>query len=670
MPGFSESDVFIEMRDGVRLAASLYLPERQGPWPALLEALPYRKDDVTASYRSEYERLAEEFGYAVARVDVRGTGSSEGLATDEYPVEEQKDMVQVIEWLAAQEWSTGNVGMFGTSYSGFNSIQVGMERPPALKAIVPIFATDDRYMDDVHYFGGALKGIDQIDYPTYMLAMNALPPVPTLAGEDWREQWRERFEGNEPWLITWMEEQTKGPYWDHGSLNTDYGSIQAATMIVAGWADGYRNNSFRTMERLQCPKRLLFGPWAHASTATSLPGPHIDLVPEMVRWWDRWLKGERNGIDEEPPIVLFARRSTRPAADLEEMRGEWRFEPGWPLERMKETPYELSSAQTDLVANADGLDALSVRGDVGWTAWISCAGHLPFGQPIDQREDEAYSLVYDWDPLEEELDILGHPRVEITLRSSVPVTYLDAKLCDVFEDGTSALVTRGLLNLTQRESRTDPSPLEPGEAYTVTLELEATSWIFEKGHRVRLDLAGADWPNAWSPPTPAEIAFRRGDATLVLPVLNGPTPVAERPTLPPVEKRTLEMGEGPTANTDTDAEARKGIVWRIDHDVLNRRTSTTIDHGGEPAEARPGTIVHEHYAGTLDVSTEDPGDAGAVGLGSFDIRWGDVHVKTEARLSLRSDASTYHLKMELDALENDEPKWSRSWERSIPRRLQ
>jgi putative CocE/NonD family hydrolase len=670
MPGFSESDVFIEMRDGIRLAVSLYLPERDGPWPALLEALPYRKDDVTASYRSEYERLAEEFGYAVARVDVRGTGSSEGLATDEYPVEEQKDMVQVIEWLASQEWSTGNVGMFGTSYSGFNSIQVAMERPPPLKAIIPIFATDDRYMDDVHYFGGAFKALDTIDYPTYMLAMNALPPAPSLAGEDWRERWRERFHGNEPWLITWLEEQTVGPYWRHGSLNTDYGSIQAATMIVAGWADGYRNNSFRTIERLQCPKRLLFGPWAHASPATSLPGPHIDLVPEMVRWWDRWLRDERNGIDEEPPIVLFARRSTKPRFDLAEMRGEWRYEPGWPLERMRETPYALSQARSDVVPNAEGRDLLTVRGDVGWTAWISCAGHLPFGQPIDQREDEAHSLVYDWGPLSEELDILGHPRVEITLLSSVPVTYLNAKLCDVFEDGTSALVTRGLLNLTQRESRTDPSPLERGKEYIVALELEATSWIFEKGHRVRLDLAGADWPNAWSPPTPAEIAFRRRDATLVLPVLNGPTPVAERPQLPPVERRTLEMGEGPTADTDSDAEARKGILWRIDHDVMNMRTSTTIDHGGEPAEAKPGTIVHEHYAGTLDVSTEDPGDAGAVGLGSFDIAYGDVHVKTEARLSLRSDASTYHLRMELDAFENDEPKWSRNWERSIPRKLQ
>ena len=203
--------IFIAMSDGVRLAATLYVPETGGPWPAILEALPYRKDDLTAWYRPEYVRLAEA-GYVVCRVDVRGTGSSEGVAEDEYPVREQGDLVEVIDWLATQGWSTGSVGMYGTSYSGFNSIQVAMERPPALKAIIPIYATDDRYADDVHYFGGALKALDLIDYPTYMVAMNALPPVPALAGPDWRARWEERVQTNEPWVIRWLEEQTFGPY--------------------------------------------------------------------------------------------------------------------------------------------------------------------------------------------------------------------------------------------------------------------------------------------------------------------------------------------------------------------------------------------------------------------------------------------------------------------------
>jgi X-Pro dipeptidyl-peptidase (S15 family) len=178
----AERHVWIPMADGVRLAASPHLLDTADPCPVLLEALPYRKDDVTAGDRTEYRRLAGEHGYAVARVDLRGTGSSEGVATDEYPPQEQADLCRVIDWLAAQPWSTGAVGMYGTSYSGFNSLQVAAERPPALKAIVAIYATDDRYTDDVHYVGGALRLLDLVDYPLYMVALKALPPVPALTG--------------------------------------------------------------------------------------------------------------------------------------------------------------------------------------------------------------------------------------------------------------------------------------------------------------------------------------------------------------------------------------------------------------------------------------------------------------------------------------------------------
>src|SRR3712207_3543833 len=173
------------MSDGAHLAATLYLPDGARPQPAILEALPYRKDDVTAYGTPEYRRLRDEGGFAVCRVDVRGTGSSDGLAVDEYPPQEQRDMCEVIAWLAAQSWCSGRVGMYGTSYSGFNSIQVAMERPPALAAICTIFSTDDRYTDDVHYGGGIRRALDLVDYPLYMVAMNALPPVPRLFGEGW-----------------------------------------------------------------------------------------------------------------------------------------------------------------------------------------------------------------------------------------------------------------------------------------------------------------------------------------------------------------------------------------------------------------------------------------------------------------------------------------------------
>lgn len=658
----AREDVSIPMPDGVRLAASLYLPETAGPWPVLLEALPYRKDDLTSHYGGEYERFAGEFGYAVCRLDIRGTGSSEGIPQGEYTAQELDDLEVTIAWLAAREWSNGNVGMYGTSWSGFNSLAAAMRRPPALKAICSIFASDDRYADDVHYFGGALKQLDLVDWPLYMFVENLLPPVPAIYGEGWREQWALRMREADPWSIRQLREQTYSDYWKQSSLREDYGSIEAATMLVCGWADGYKNISLRGMAHLRCPKRLLFGPWSHASTETCLPGPNADIVPEMARWWDRWLKDVDNGVDREPPIALFVRRPTKPAPDLKRMNGEWRFEPGWPLERSAEMPMPLGNAETPGRTRGH-LDALEVRGDVGWTAWISCAGGLPWGQPADQRPDEAYSIGYEWAPLEHEVEILGYPRLEVTVTSSAPVAYLSAKLCDVFPDGTSALVTRGLLNLTHRDSREEPAPLEPGVAYHVTFELEVASWVFEPGHRIRLDLAGTDWPNAWPPPGPVTLTVERSGSAIVLPTLDGPSPIAERPVLPAPtrEAHPLESSRG--------AEM-PSVTWRIEHDVVAKETRAVTAYGGvsERDERRPKT--EEWYEGTVGVSTEDPGRAWVRAHATNTLHFPEATVSGDVRWTIRSDAEAYDVELEAALTEEGKSVWSRRWQERIPRELQ
>jgi hypothetical protein len=646
---------WIPLSDGVRLAARLWLPDEL-PAPALLEALPYRMDDLTASYASEYERLCREGGLAVARVDLRGTGSSEGLAGDEYPPEERADLLEVIAWLAAAEWSSGRVGMYGTSYSGFNAIQLAIERPPALAAICAIYATDDRYTDDVHYTGGALRALDLVDYVLYMAALTVLPPVPRLFGDGWREEWLRRVDGCEPWLLRWLEQQCDGPYWRQGSLRPGYERIACPTMLVAGWADGYRNNTFRTFEGLRCPKRLVVGPWSHMSAAASLPGPRVDLVPELVRWFRRWLCDEENGVDEEPPIRVFVRRSTRPEPDLAEMRGAWRYESGWPLGR---------SRREVLVPHpSEGTDELEIRGDVGTSAWISCAGRLPWGQPLDQREDDARSCVYEWGPLEAELEILGHPAVSVRVTSTEPVAYLSAKLCDVFPDGTSALVTRGLLNLAHRLSSTSPEPLAPGVPTPVTIELEATSWVFEAGHRIRLSLAGADWPNIWPPPAPGTLALDRTALSLSLPVVDGDPPTHEAPAFASSRREDAHApeltGEQPP------------VEWRLERDVLGRESRAVVSHGSR-YQAEFGAKVEETYDGAVGVSTEDPGRAWARAACRYVIRWPEADCLTEARLDLRSDRDAYHVVVEVVAEELAETgsgRRERRFERTIPRRLQ
>jgi putative CocE/NonD family hydrolase len=651
-------DVFVSMPDGVRLAATLFRPGGDEPSAAILEALPYRKDDLTASYREEYHRLADEFGYLVCRLDVRGTGSSEGVARDEYTEEELEDLVRVIAWLASLEECTGAVGMYGTSWSGFNSLQVAMRRPRALKAICSIFASDDRYGDDVHYFGGAPKQLDLVDFPTYMVASNALPPVPRLAGDAWRARWHERLESLEPWALTWLEHQTYDDYWKRGSLREDYRAVEAATMLVTGWADGYTNIALRGFTELACPKRLLAGPWTHTSPETSRLGPNLDLVPEMARWWDRWLRGIDNGVERDPPIVLFARRPTPPDPELAEHRGDWRFEPGWPLERSREETLELSASTANRAG--DGPDQLAIRGDVGWTAWISCAGELPWGQPQDQRPDEAASLVYDWPPVEQELEILGHPRALVRVASSVPVAYLSAKLCDVHPDGTSQLVTRGLLNLAHRESREDPSPLVPGEPVDVAIELEVTSWVFEPGHRIRLDLASADWPNAWPPPRAGSLVVDRERSRLVVPALAGPSSIERRPVFPPPRP-----GHHPVRPPDGEA-----VTWRIERDVTGRQTRAVVRYGGQTEADDVAPPMVERYGGTVGVSTEDPGRAFVDAEAVYELRFSEARVQTASAVRIDSDADAYQVRIDLEAREGDEVVWSRRWERRITRNLQ
>lgn len=648
-----ERRAWIPTGDGVRLAARLWLPD-EVPAPALLEALPYRMDDLTSSYAAEYERLCREGRFAVARIDLRGTGSSEGIAVDEYPPQEQADLTDVIAWLAGQDWCTGSVGMYGTSYSGFNSIQVAAERPPELGAIAAIYATDDRYTDDVHYTGGALRALDLLDYVLYMAAITVLPPVPSVFGDGWRDEWQRRIDECEPWLLRWLEEQTDGPYWRHGSLRPEYERIACPTLIVAGWADGYRNNTFRTFEALRCPKQLLVGPWSHMSPAASLPGPHVDLVPELIRWFRRWLCDEPNGVDDEPPIRVFVRRSTAPAPALAAMGGEWRFEPGWPLERAREVVLEPRQPAT--------TDTLQVAGDVGTSAWISCAGRLPWGQPSDQREDDARSLTYEWD-VPDALEILGYPRLSLAVSSSAPVAFLSAKLCDVFPDGTSALVTRGLLNLAHHVSSLAPKALTPGAATAVELGLEATSWVFERDHRIRLSLAGADWPNIWPPPAPATLTVDRGTLALRLPVVDGPAPIARSPS--------FAAPAGGDAHAADTRGPQPAVVWRVVRDVLGRETRAEIAHGAR-YEGACGSRVSEDYEGACGVSTADPGNAWARARSAYRIGWPETECLTEARLELRSDARSYYVAVDVVAEEASGGlgRSERRWERVIPRRLQ
>jgi hypothetical protein len=480
--------------------------------------------------------------------------------------------------------------------------------------------------------GGALRAIDLVDYCHYVVPMNALPPVPALWGDGWREEWLARIAEHEPWLFIWMANQMDGPYWRHGSVRPDYGRIQCPTMIVAGWADGYRNNTFRTFERLQCSKELLIGPWSHMAPSTSLPGPHIDLVPEMIAFFGKWLRDD--ALEPRPPIRVFVRRATRPEPDCAVIKGEWRYEAQWPPHRM-----------TSMALSDDRPRSLGTRADTGIAAWNSCAGGLPWGQPLDQRDDDAWSLTTDW-PVEVPTEVLGHVVVRATVRSDQPVAYMSVKLNDVWPDGTSALVTRGLLNLTHRSD--PPSPLDPGQAYDIEIEMEATSWVFPEGHSIRLSVAGTDWPNTWVPSHPVTLTMESLQMQL--------------PVLPP-------GGDGVPTFTDVAPPVRDGhgeILWSTSHDVLGRVTAVSTKYGG-PYDPRFGGHMTDRYEGFARVSIADPAIATAGGTVRFEIDWPEASVAVESRLLVSSSADDYCVDIELDATEGGQVVAQRRWSRRIPR---
>ncbi|MEZ5114811.1 MAG: CocE/NonD family hydrolase [Candidatus Nanopelagicales bacterium] len=665
------TEVRVPLPDEAWLAATLYLPPGAGEQhrvPVLLEALPYRKDDLTATYRPEYVRFRDEHDLAVLRVDLRGTGSSPGIATDEYPVQEQDDLVATIAWVAEQPWCTGAVGMFGTSWSGFNSLQVAMRRPPALKAVCASYATDDRWTDDVHYYGGVLRLLDQVDYPLYMLSMNALPPVPALYGEGWREEWERRLAGTPPWQLRWLREQRRDPYWRHGSLRPGYDRITAATMLVVGWADGYRNNSLRTARALVeagTPVSVLAGPWSHQAPTSAVPGPRVDHVPLMARWFDRHLRGVDPAPESaaaptpaEGDLVLFVRSFAPPSPTADAWSGRW----------VRESVASLE-ARTVLreVGLGTGTRRVEHGPDLGLAAWNSCAGALPWGQPGDQRYDDARSVTVDL-PVDDPTVVVGYPVVRLRVRPERERAAVAVRLCAVADDGTSLLVSRGLLNLSYRE-RLDgedplsPTPVEPGRWYDVEVGLEACSYEFAPGERIRVALSVTEWPNAAAPPQRQGYDVDLAASHLLLPVVEGSGPYPA-----PVLPEPPSADAPPEATASQEESADEDVVrWWTERDVLTSTTSASVDHGST-YDGLHGARCSEHYTGTVDVRDSD-WRQGARATTRFAVTWPEVAVTSTSTLDLVADEEAYDVTLTLAVDADGEPYHRQTWHERIPRDL-
>jgi putative CocE/NonD family hydrolase len=661
-------NVWIPLADGVRLAARLWLPAdaHDRPVPAILEYLPYRKRDFMRGRDEPIHRYFALNGYAAVRVDIRGSGDSDGVLHDEYSAQEQRDALEIIDWIAAQPWCDGAVGMMGISWGGFNALQIAALKPAPLKAIITLCSTDDRYADDAHYMGGCLLN-ENMQWGSILTLNCAYPPDPEIVGDRWREMWRQRLEALEPFPALWMDHPWRTEYWKHGSVCEDYGAIDCAVYAIGGWADGYSNAVPRLLANLDCPRKGLIGPWAHVFPHDGVPQPAIGFLQEAVRWWDQWLKGRDTGIMDEPLYRVWMQESVPPLPFYDERPGRWIAEATWPSPRIAPHTLWLNAGHLGPAAEAPTEIAFSSPETTGVRAGEWCGFGADGEMPRDQRADDGGSLVFDGDALTERLEILGAPTLEFDVRLDRPVAQLAARLCDVAPDGSSLRVTYGLLNLCHHESHEAPAPLEPGRWYRVTMALEDIAHAFPAGHRLRVALSTAYWPIAWPAPTPVIATVRTGTGTLTLPV-RPPTPEDE--ALP--EFAPPESAPSAGARTLRPHPMRR----RIEIDLATNEMVYTLS--GDGGELGGASLARLEEIGL---------DLGYTMMKRYRIREGDPlsaetefhqralfrrdswEVRIELRARLAAEAEAFRFTGDLEAFEGEDRFAERSWTLTIPRRL-
>lgn len=654
---------WITMPDGVRLSARIWIPENaeQNPVPAIFEYIPYRKRD---SSRGRDEQMYPYFaghGYAGVRVDIRGSGDSEGVLRDEYLQQELDDGVAILAWLEQQAWCNGKIGMMGISWGGFNGLQIAAMRPPQLKAIITACSTDDRYADDVHHMGGCLLG-DNLSWASTMFSHNSCPPDPEVVGDSWRDMWFQRLRGSGLWLEKWLEHQRRDAYWQHGSICEDFNAIQCPVMAISGWADGYSNAVFRLLENLKVPCQGLIGPWSHKYPHQGVPGPAIGFLQEALRWWDHWLKGIDTGVEQDPVLRVYMQDSVPPTTRYCERPGRWVAEANWPSDNIESLEFILAPSRRMLLTGKETsqeIHNLQSPLGLGLFAGKWCSYAAAPDLPHDQRQEDGGALVFDSESLEQPLEILGAPVVELEVVPDKPIAMLAVRLSDIAPDNKVTRISYGLLNMTHRESSAHPQTVEPGKQYRVSIQLNHIAQQFPAGHRLRIAVSTSYWPLAWPAPESTQVKVIAGISSVFLPV---------RTTR--VSDENLRPFDEPEAATPLD----KTIIepehhnWRVIRDLdTDVSTLEVVDDSGivhiKDIDLVMGRKAQEWYTYQGDDFNSVRGET----LWERSFKRGEWRIKTITRTVLTSNASDFFLRAELDAYEGDKRVYSQNWDTVIPR---
>jgi putative CocE/NonD family hydrolase len=648
------ADARVRMRDGVELAAKITRPDAEGRFPAIVGYTPYRRLSTIKRAPSEREYShgphgSYDFaqrGYAVVDFDVRGTGNSGGSSQEMYADAERRDGYEMVEWVAAQPWCDGNVGMWGISYGGVDTWQVAAQQPPHLKAVIVRSGTEDVY-GDWTYPGGVPRSLFIFGvYAPGMTAANFAPPDTDTVGEKWADIWEEHLNKNVPWSIGFLKHQRDDPYWRARSVRPDYDRIKCPVFLIEGWADWYQTAELRAFANLKVPKRVLIGPWAHYWPEDALPGPRIDGRREYLKWFDHWLKGVDTGVNDEPPVTIFVRQYQPPAPTYLEEKGFWRQEADWPPARTEPTPMYLQAEgrlgrEGPGRSGGDVSDSFTYNPAVGVMSGVLGRGGLaPWAMPLDQRLDEAYSLTYTTPPLPDDLEVTGNPSAVLHVSSTAEVAYFTVRLCDVAPDGTSKLVSDGGLNATHRASRSEPEPLKPGEVYELKIDLRSLAYVFPAGHRIRVAVASADFQNAWPVSKPATNRVHRGasyPSRVILPVAPEQTPKLPAPDFRPSPNPLPELESLP--------KPEHTVCFDLINEAVTVRTARA----------------------SFTVSLKNPAEAVMTGTRQLVISKAGTEVRVEAQCVTSSDAATFRHLVEVEVTVNGKRHFNKGWTVVVPR---
>ncbi|WP_027163916.1 CocE/NonD family hydrolase [Mesorhizobium sp. WSM1293] len=641
-------NLWIPMPDGVKLAARVWLPEdaESDPVPAILEYLPYRKRDGTVERDALTHPYFAGHGYAGVRVDMRGSGDSEGLCKGEYLKQEQDDCLVVIEWLARQSWCSGSVGMIGISWGGFNGLQVAARRPPALKAVVSLCSTDDRYNDDVHYLGGAMM-CDNLMWGTTAWAIAMTPPDPLIVGDRWRDLWKQRLNGNGIWMQDWFEHQRRDDFYKHGSICEEYSDVEIPVYAVGGWADGYPNPIFRMLEKLSGPRKGLIGPWGHKYPHFAMPGPRIGFLQECLRWWDQYLKGINTGIADEPMLRAWIQDPARPAAIYDERPGRWVAEPAWPGPGIGEKVLNLAPHVLSEARGEDTILEISSPQTAGLSSGAWCGYGVMPTLPVDQRTEEGNALIFETAPLTEAVEILGFPEFEVKLSSDKPVALLSATLSEVFPEGAASRISYGILNLSHRNDDLDIVPMVPGRAETVRIKLRCCGQRFEAGERIRLALATSHWPIVFPTAEQATLSIHCGDSRLILPV-RAPQKLDDTlgafltpESAAPMEQEVLTKGDGFQRSVSTDQ-------------VTGETVYQVVNDGGTVRHPHTGIVLSAKHVDRFSIHPDDP--TSAVGTCTWEKSYGrgDWQARLSVTATVRALRDVWRIETHITAHDGDE----------------